>query len=99
MPASDTPNAENPVRACVAYDRSGRRVGDIALESISDTLAEADRFLWVGLYEPDAALLAQMQKEFGLHPLAVEDAGKAHQRPKLEAYGESLLATLNKSTV
>lgn len=90
MPASDTPNAENPVRACVAYDRSGRRVGDIALEAISDMLALSDRFVWVGLYEPDAALLAQMQQEFGLHPLAVEDAAKAHQRPKLEAYGESL---------
>ena len=90
MPASDTPNAENPVRACVAYDRSGRRVGDIALEAISDMLALSDRFVWVGLYEPDAALLAQMQHEFDLHPLAVEDAAKAHQRPKLEAYGESL---------
>ena len=90
MSTSDTSSADNPVRACVAYDRSGRRVGDIALESIGDTLAQADRFLWVGLFEPDAALLAQMQQAFGLHPLAVEDAGKAHQRPKLEAYGESL---------
>ncbi|MGA8010101.1 MAG: magnesium and cobalt transport protein CorA, partial [Thiomonas sp.] len=68
----------------------GQRVGDIALEAISDTLALPDRFVWVGLYEPDAALLAQMQEEFGLHPLAVEDARNAHQRPKLEAYGESL---------
>ena len=90
MSEFDTPNAEGPVRACVAYDRSGQRVGDIPLESISDMLALPDRFVWVGLYEPDAALLAQMQEEFGLHPLAVEDAGKAHQRPKLEAYGESL---------
>ena len=88
--APDAPATENPVRACVAYDRSGRRVGDIALEAISDMLALPDRFVWVGLYEPDAALLAQMQTEFGLHPLAVEDAGNAHQRPKLEAYGESL---------
>ena len=90
MLPSDSPDAEAAVRACVAYDRSGQRVGEVELEAISDMLALPERFVWVGLYEPDAALLAQMQEEFGLHPLAVEDAGNAHQRPKLEAYGESL---------
>ena len=90
MLPSDAADSGSSVRACVAYDRSGQRVGEITLEAISDMLALPDRFVWVGLYEPDVALLAQMQEEFALHPLAVEDAGNAHQRPKLEAYGESL---------
>ena len=90
MLSSDAADSGSSVRACVAYDRSGQRVGEITLEAISDMLALPDRFVWVGLYEPDVALLAQMQEEFALHPLAVEDAGNAHQRPKLEAYGESL---------
>ncbi|EQD69986.1 metal ion transport protein, partial [mine drainage metagenome] len=91
--STDTPahTAAAPgVVACVAYDRSGQRLGDIALAAISDTLRAPERFVWVGLYEPDDALLAQMQEEFTLHPLAVEDARNAHQRPKIELYGESL---------
>jgi len=59
MSAPDTAKPDNRIRACVAYDRSGQRVGDVALEDISDMPAQPDRFVWVGLYEPDAALLAQ----------------------------------------
>ncbi len=47
-----------------------------------------NRFVWVGLYEPDAAELEQLADVFGLHPLAVEDAIHAHQRPKLERYDD-----------
>lgn len=75
---------------CAAYDRSGHR-RDIALEDISDVLAIDDgSFVWVGLYEPEESLLDALQDEFGLHDLAVEDAHHAHQRPKLEPYGNSL---------
>ena len=75
---------------CAAYDREGRR-RDISLDAISDVLAVDDgSFVWVGLYEPDASLLDKLQEEFGLHDLAVEDAQNAHQRPKIEAYGQSL---------
>jgi len=42
--------------------------------------------VWIGLHEPSAELLDQVQAQFNLHPLAIEDAGKAHQRPKLEQY-------------
>lgn len=93
MPLSSAARADAPPRglmACIAYDGQGQRLGEIPIARISDTLAEPGRFVWVGLYEPDAALLAQMQEEFGLHPLAIEDAGSAHQRPKIEAYGNSL---------
>jgi magnesium transporter len=81
------------VVACVAY-ASGCRVGDVALEDISEVLAKDDRFVWIGLYEPDEPLLKRVQAEFGLHDLAVEDAHRAHQRPKLERYGDSLFIAL-----
>ncbi|HJU98514.1 MAG TPA: CorA family divalent cation transporter, partial [Jiangellaceae bacterium] len=49
-------------------------------------------FVWIGLHEPDESELAHIADEFALHALAVEDAIHAHQRPKLERYGESLFA-------
>jgi magnesium transporter len=51
-------------------------------------------FVWVGLYKPSEGELGDVAKAFGLHPLAVEDALKAHQRPKLERYNDSLFLTL-----
>jgi magnesium transporter len=78
---------------CVAY-RQGRRIGDVTLEDISEVLREPDAFLWLGLYEPDIDLLRKVQEEFGLHDLAIEDALHAHQRPKLETYGQSVFIVL-----
>ena len=75
---------------CVAYHRDGRRIGDITLDAISDVLEQPDTFVWVGLHEPDEALLEKLQEEFDLHDLAIEDAHHAHQRTKIEAYGDSL---------
>ena len=63
-------------------------------EDISEVLKQDDRFVWIGLYEPDEALLKEVQAEFGLHDLAIEDAHLAHQRPKLERYGDSLFIAL-----
>lgn len=87
-------NASTALPACVvncaAYDRNGHR-RDITLDEISDVLADQDDgFVWVGLYEPEERLLDALQDEFGLHDLAVEDAHHAHQRPKVEPYGNSL---------
>lgn len=80
---------------CVAYDRDGRR-REIGLDAISDVLAVDDgSFVWVGLYEPAEAVLDKLQEEFGLHDLAVEDAHNAHQRPKVEAYGNSLFIAVH----
>ena len=75
---------------CVAYHRDGTRIGDITLDAISDVLEQPDTFVWVGLHEPDEALLEKLQEEFDLHDLAIEDAHHAHQRTKIEAYGDSL---------
>ena len=98
-PAPDeTPRST--IRNLASYSRDGRRQRDISLEEISDALASADTgFVWVGLYAPDEPLLLKMQEEFGLHPLAVEDALKAHQRPKIELYGDSLFLVLQTAQV
>ncbi|MFC0865126.1 magnesium and cobalt transport protein CorA [Sphaerimonospora cavernae] len=53
-----------------------------------------DAYVWVGLHEPDAPEVEWLADVFGLHPLAVEDAIKAHQRPKVERYGDSLFVVL-----
>jgi magnesium transporter len=77
----------------VAY-ADGRRVGDVAISDISEALEQPGVFVWVGLHDPSAELLQLIQKEFGLHELAVEDARRAHQRPKLEQYGDSIFVVL-----
>ncbi|MGW6456981.1 magnesium and cobalt transport protein CorA [Streptomyces sp. NPDC055078] len=80
---------------CAIY-RQGRRVGGPA--DFSDALDEAraagDAFLWIGMYEPTEDEFDLVSREFGLHPLAVEDALRAHQRPKLEVYDDSLFVVL-----
>ena len=78
---------------CVAYG-DGRRVGDVEIDRIHEVLEQGDRFIWIGLREPDPALLTQVQGAFGLHELAIEDALSAHQRPKIERYGDSLFVVL-----
>ena len=84
---------------CVVYDKDGKR-HDIGLDAISDVLANEDSgFIWVGLYEPADEILEKLQEEFGLHDLAIEDAQNAHQRPKLEAYGNSLFAVMHTAQV
>ena len=77
----------------VAYE-NGLRVGEVAIQDISEVLKQPGRFVWVGLHEPDDELLSEIQKEFSLHDLAVEDAARAHQRPKLERYGDSIFIVL-----
>ena len=98
-PAHDElPSAQ--IRNLASYARDGRRLRDISLEQISDALDDdGTGFVWVGLYAPDEPLLLKMQEEFGLHPLAVEDALKAHQRPKIEQYGDSLFLVLQTAQV
>lgn len=58
------------------------------------TAGDERDFVWVGLYEPSMVELQEIAAAFGLHPLAVEDAVAAHQRPKLEQYDDSLFLVL-----
>lgn len=78
---------------CASYSE-GRKSGDVAIDDISEVLKVPGQFVWIGLHEPDDSTLDKIQKEFGLHELAVEDARNAHQRPKLEEFGDSLFVVL-----
>jgi magnesium transporter len=79
---------------CVAY-QDGKRLGEIAKEDISEYVKRPECFVWVALKDPEPEELAEMQAEFGLHELAVEDATRGHQRPKVEEYGDSVFAVLH----
>jgi magnesium transporter len=78
---------------CVAY-QEGKKLSDITIEEISDYLERPDTFVWVALRDPVPQELAIMQEEFGLHELAIEDAQRGNQRPKVEEYGDSLFAVM-----
>jgi magnesium transporter len=74
--------------------RDWHRVAEIEPTEIHHYVAEPDYLVWVALRDPDPGTLEQMQAQFDLHPLAIEDARHGHQRPKIEDYGDSLFAVL-----
>ncbi|HTQ67680.1 MAG TPA: magnesium/cobalt transporter CorA [Solirubrobacteraceae bacterium] len=78
-----------------AIYRDGRRVAEPKdLEELSAVCREGGGIAWIGLYRPSAEEFAEVAREFGLHELAVEDAVHAHQRAKLERYGDVLFCVL-----
>ena len=77
------------VVAAAAY-LGGRRVADIPVEEAGEWARRPGHVVWIGLHEPSVDLMRRLQSEFGLHDLAIEDALKAHQRPKIEQYGDAL---------
>jgi magnesium transporter len=79
---------------CAAY-QDGKKLGDIRKEEIHDYLSRPGCFVWVALKDATPDELSEMQAQFGLHELAVEDARHGHQRPKLEEYGDSLYAVVH----
>ena len=79
---------------CAIYRNGSREPGARTLEEAYKASRDEDAFVWIGLFEPSEDEFASVQREFDLHPLAVEDAIKAHQRPKLERYGDSLFMVL-----
>ena len=73
------------------YEKGVRRPGELRVEDALEACRESDdSFVWIGLHEPTPAEFDAVTEEFDLHPLAVEDAIKAHQRSKLERYGDCL---------
>lgn len=80
--------------SCFVY-RDGKKIAEITIEEISDYLSQPECFVWVAIKDPGPGELTTMQEEFNLHELAVEDAQKGHQRPKIEEYGDSLFAVVH----
>jgi magnesium transporter len=67
---------------------------DHAFEVLRDCSGAGPSFCWIGMLRPTAQEIAAVAEEFTLHPLAVEDAVNAHQRPKLERYGHTRFVVL-----
>ena len=76
FPATEAVSSEGVVAASVYVD--GRRVANIAIDEASSWRSRPGRVVWIGLHEPDIALLTSVQRQFQLHDLAIEDADHAH---------------------
>ena len=83
----------DPIIDCAAY-AGGARAAALSVDQIPAALACEGQFVWIGLYEPEQSVLRQVQQQFGLHDLAIEDAINAHQRPKIELYEDSVFVVL-----
>jgi magnesium transporter len=81
------------VVACALYS-NGRRVQDVAVDEIGRFAGRDEGIVWLGLHEPEEALLATIQSQLGLHELIIEDANQAHQRAKLDIYDNVLFIAL-----
>lgn len=78
----------------VAYTK-GKKFADIPVADISEQIKKPDTFVWVALKDPTPAELSAIQEEFDLHDLAIEDALKGDQRPKLEEYGSTMFVVMH----
>jgi magnesium transporter len=83
------PDERSSIVASAAY-AGGQRVANITIEEARAWSRKPGHVVWIGLHEPSDGLLCRVQAQFDLHDLAIEDARHAHQRPKLEQYGEAL---------
>jgi magnesium transporter len=85
---------ESVIGDCALYEDGDRRPGRLPLREAREAASSTTGFVWIGLQQPTAGEVEAVAREFALPPLAVEDAVKAHQRPKLESYGDVLFAVL-----
>jgi magnesium transporter len=79
---------------CAVYEDGCRAASMPPEQALREARRRKGGFAWIGLHQPEAEHLAEIAEVFGLHPLAVEDAVQAHQRPKLERYGDTLFLVL-----
>ncbi len=79
---------------CAVYEGGSRRVSTLDLADAFEAGRAPEAFVWIGLYEPTPEEFRQVQDELPLHPLAVEDALRAHQRPKLDVFEDSTFAVI-----
>ena len=70
--------------------RNGKQIGPVSLDEPVRCATDRSEFVWIGLFEPSETELRQLQENYNLHPLAIEDALLAHQLPKLDIYGDQL---------
>ena len=89
--APDT--SQSGVVACALY-RDGQRICDIAVEDIGALAGREGGIVWLGLHEPEAALLGAIQSQLGLHDLVIEDANQPRRRAKLDVYDNILFIVL-----
>ncbi|MBM7807365.1 magnesium transporter [Geodermatophilus bullaregiensis] len=92
-PARTRPDGAGAVVDCAVYVQ-GRREPPVEPGQALAAAVERGGFVWLGLFEPTEAELGAIAERYGLHPLAVEDAVYAHQRPKLERYDDDLFMVL-----
>lgn len=77
------------VVAAAVYS-AGKKITNITLDEGAAWAAKTGHFVWIGLEEPNAQELSNLQRQFNLHELAIEDALEKHSRPKLETFGDAL---------
>ena len=94
LPPAPRPRRSGLVDSAVYCDGERQCSPRTLAETYTALREQSDGMAWIGLYRPDADELASLAAEFDLHQLAVEDAITAHQRPKLERYGETLFVVL-----
>ncbi len=85
---------QDAVGDCAVYEDGHRRPGRVPLEQAGNAARSTSGYVWIGLQQPSVEDIAAVAEEFGLPPLAVEDAVKAHQRPKLEVYDDVVFMVL-----
>src|SRR5262245_62949949 len=83
------PSPEPGVIAASVY-AGGRCTSDIPVEEAGKGAKKPGHVVWIGMFEPSYELRSRIEPQLGLHYLAIEDAGKAHQHPKIEQYGDAL---------
>lgn len=86
---------DDAVVDCALYEAGCRRPGRLPLDEAIEALHETPAgFVWIGVHDPTPAAVDAIGRRFHLHPLALEDAIHAHQRPKLEVHGDTLFVVL-----
>jgi magnesium transporter len=79
---------------CAIYEEGRRRDGSVDLQDAYRVCRQGGKFAWIGMYEPTEEEFESLRREFDLHPLAVEDAVHAHERPKLEVFDATVFIVL-----
>jgi magnesium transporter len=79
---------------CAVYKNGIRHEGELTLDNAREAASAPDTFVWISLHEPDPQEIEAVASEFNLHPLAVEDAIVAHQRPKIDTYRDLMFVVL-----